>query len=96
MAKGYWVAAYRSAPDEVKLKAYASAAAPVLQALGGRFLARGTAAAAYEAGIVGRLVVIEFDSVRKAIEAYESPEYQATLALLQGSAERDLRIVEGA
>ena len=39
--------------------------------------------------------VIEFESVKKAIEAYESREYQTALAILKGSAERDVRIIEG-
>ena len=30
-----------------------------------------------------RLVIIEFENVDKAIAAYESPEYQAALALLK-------------
>ena len=50
---------------------------------------------AYEAGLDQRLVIIEFQSVKKAIEAYESPEYQSALAILKGSAERDVRIIEG-
>ena len=49
----------------------------------------------YEAGLNERVVVIEFDSVNQAIEAYESSEYQAALAILKDSAERDLRIMEG-
>ena len=40
-----------------------------------------------------RLVIIEFENVYKAITAYESPEYQAALALLKNSAERDMRII---
>jgi hypothetical protein len=39
------------------------------QAAGGRFLARGTAAKAYEAGLLQRTVIIEFDSVEKAARA---------------------------
>ncbi len=47
----------------------------------------------YEVGLSQRLVIIEFESVKKAIEAYESPEYQAALAILKDSAERDVRII---
>ncbi len=42
-----------------------------------------------------RTVVIEFESVEKAIAVYESPEYQATLQVLGDGAERDVRIVPG-
>jgi uncharacterized protein (DUF1330 family) len=54
---------------------------------------RGNPAKAYEAGMNKRLVIIEFENVDEAIAAYESPEYQAALALLKNSAERDVRII---
>ena len=44
-----------------------------LAAAGGKFLARGVAAQAYEAGIKERIVVIEFPSVAAAIAAHDSP-----------------------
>ena len=69
---------------------------PVLRSrLGGRFLARGTAAKAYEAGLVQRVVIIEFDSVDRAAAAHDSEAYQAALKVLGKGADRDLRIVEG-
>ena len=40
--------------------------------------------------------MIEFDSLEKAIATYGSPEYQAAKKLLDGSVERDVRMVEGA
>jgi uncharacterized protein (DUF1330 family) len=95
MAKGYWINCYRSIKDEDALSRYAKAAGPVIQAKGGRVLARGNPAKVYEAGLNQRLVMIEFESVQKAIEAYESPEYQAVLAILKDAAERDLRIMQG-
>ena len=49
MAKAYWVATYRSISDPEALAGYAKLAGPAIQAAGGRFLARGTAAKAYEA-----------------------------------------------
>ena len=60
-----------------------------------RQLARGNAAKAYEAGIAQRVVVIEFDSVEKAVAAHESEGYQAALKVFGKAAERDMRIVEG-
>jgi uncharacterized protein (DUF1330 family) len=62
---------------------------------GGRFLARGTAAKAYEKGLTQRVVIIEFDSVEKAAAAHDSPGYQAALKVLGNAVQRDLRIVEG-
>ena len=95
MAKGYWITAYRKVSDPEKLAAYAKLAGPALVAAGGRFLARGTASKAYEAGLLERTVLIEFDSVEKAVAAYETPAYQAALAALSDGAERDIRVVEG-
>jgi uncharacterized protein (DUF1330 family) len=91
MPKGYWVTVYRSISDPQKLAAYAPAIAP----FGGRYLARGTAAAAFEAGQKERIVMSEFPSVEKAIAAYESPAYQNALKALDNGAVRDIRIVEG-
>ena len=62
---------------------------------GGRFLARSVAAKAYEDGKVDRTVLIEFDSVDQAVAVHDSAAYQAALALLDGGAVRDLRIVPG-
>jgi uncharacterized protein (DUF1330 family) len=95
MAKGYWITAYRKVSDPEKLAAYAKVAGPALVAAGGRFLARGTASKVYEAGLLERTVLIEFDSVEKAVAAYETLAYQAAIAALGNGAERDLRIVEG-
>lgn len=77
------------------MAAYAELAGPAIQAGGGRFLARGTAAQAYESGLQQRVVVIEFDSVDKAIAAHDSAAYQAALRALADGADRDIRIVEG-
>ena len=96
MAKAYWVATYRSVADPDALAAYAQLAGPAIAAGGGRVLARGMPAQLYEAGLQQRTVVIEFDSVAQAQAAHDSPAYQEALALLAGSAERDIRIIEGA
>jgi len=93
VAKGYWITCYRSVRDEATLANYAKVAGPAIEAHGGRFLARGNPVKTHEAGLNQRLVVIEFESAKKAIEAYESPEYQAALAILRNSAERDVRII---
>jgi uncharacterized protein (DUF1330 family) len=95
MAKAYWVATYRSISNPAALAEYAKLAGPAISAGGGRFLARGTAAKAYEKGQTERVVVIEFDSVEKAAAAHDSAGYQAALKALGNGAERDIRIVEG-
>ena len=95
MAKAYWISTYQKIVDPEKLAAYARLATPALQSAGGRFLARGLAAKAYEQGLVERTVLIEFGSVEQAVAAHDSPAYQAALAALEGGVVRDLRIVPG-
>jgi uncharacterized protein (DUF1330 family) len=94
MAKGYWITFYRSAPDPAALAEYARLGTIALQAAGGRFIARGPAVKTFELGLSQRSVVIEFDSVEKAVAAYESVGYQAALKAL-GPVEREVRIVAG-
>ena len=95
MAKGYWIAFYRSVSNPAALAEYVKLATPAIQAGGGRFVARGTPYRTFESGLDQRTVVIEFDSVQSAVAAYESPGYQAALKVLKGAAERDIRILEG-
>ena len=95
MPKAYWVSAYHEIHDEEKLAAYAKIAGPAVTAAGGRFLTRGVAAKAFEAGKVQRTTVIEFASLDQAIAAHETPEYQEALKALDGGVTRDLRIIEG-
>jgi uncharacterized protein (DUF1330 family) len=96
MAKAYWITAYRSLTNPDALAAYAKLAGPALTAAGGRFIARGMPTKTMEAGLMQRTVLIEFDSVEQALAAYDSPGYKEALAALgKGSAERDMRIVEG-
>ena len=63
MPKAYWITCYHDIKDPDRLRAYAQLAGPALEGGGGRFLARATAAQAFEAGRAERTVVIEFDSV---------------------------------
>lgn len=95
MAKGYWVATYRSISNDNALAEYGKLAGPAIAAAGGRFLARGMPAHVYEAGQKQRVVVIEFDSVASAVAAHDSPAYQAALKALGKGADREIRIVEG-
>lgn len=95
MRKAYWVTCYREIIDPNKFSAYAKLAGPSIEAGGGRFLARGVPAKAYEAGQMERVVVIEFDSIEKAIATHDSSAYRAALAALEGGVVRDMRIVEG-
>jgi uncharacterized protein (DUF1330 family) len=95
MAKGYWIAFYRSVSNPAALAEYAKLAGVAIHAGGGRFLVRGTPVKTFEEGLNQRTVVIEFDSVEDAIATYESSAYQAAVKLLRGAAERDVRILAG-
>jgi len=95
MPKAYWVTTYRSISDPAKLAAYAQLAPPAVQPFGGRYLARGNPANAYEAGQIERIVISEFPSLERANAAYNSPAYQDALKALGSGAVRDIRIVEG-
>ena len=95
MPKAYWVTCYRSITDPDKLAAYAKLAPEAIAPFGGRYLARGTAAVAYEAGLRERIVISEFPGVKQAVAAHDSAAYQEALRALGNCAVRDLRIVEG-
>jgi uncharacterized protein (DUF1330 family) len=95
MAKAYWVNTYRSISNQAAFEAYARLAGPAIEAGGGRFIVRGGPVKTYEAGLMQRVVIIEFDSVEQAVKAHDSDAYQAALKALANGADRDIRIVEG-
>jgi uncharacterized protein (DUF1330 family) len=94
MPKAYWITFYREVKDPDKLAAYAKLAGPATAPFGSKYLARGTAAAAYESGVLQRVVVTEFESLEKAKAAHDSPGYQAAVKVLGDGAVRDVRIIE--
>jgi uncharacterized protein (DUF1330 family) len=95
MPKAYMVFSYQSAPDPQKLAAYGKLAIPAFAPFGARLLARGNAAAAYERGLMERVLIIEFPSLENAIAAHDSPAYQDALKALGDGAVRDVRVIEG-
>jgi uncharacterized protein (DUF1330 family) len=94
--KAYWISCYRSVNDPAAMAAYAKLAGPAIVGGGGRFLARGMPAKTYESGQSERTVLIEFESLEKALATHDSPAYQEALAALGKGADRDMRIVEAA
>jgi uncharacterized protein (DUF1330 family) len=95
MAKGYLVVTYRKINSQEKWAAYAKIAGVAIPKLGGRFIIRGMPVQTYEKGLKERVVIVEFDSVQKAMAAHDSPEYAEALRALGDGADRDMRIVEG-
>jgi uncharacterized protein (DUF1330 family) len=93
--KAYWVSCYRAIKNPDALAAYAKLAGPALKAHGAKYLAAGVANEVYEAGLKQRIVIVEFASLKDAVTAHDSPEYQAALKVFDNAAERDFRIIEG-
>jgi uncharacterized protein (DUF1330 family) len=94
VAKAYWIIAWLSVSDPEAVDRYLPPANDAIAAHGGRVIAAGVPARAYEQGRSARAVLIEFRDLPTAISAYESPEYQGAMLHLRGAAERDVRIVE--
>jgi uncharacterized protein (DUF1330 family) len=93
--KGYWVVCYKSVSNPATLSEYMKLAATALEALGGRVVVGGNPAKTHEAGVDQSVVIVEFESLDKAIAAYESDLYGPALKVLGNAAQRDFRIVEG-
>ena len=94
--KGYVIANVH-VTDAAGYEAYRSRTAEIIACHGGRFLVRGGAVEVREGDPgIGRLVVLEFESVEAARTFYDSPEYQAVVPIREANAESSLCIVEGA
>ena len=90
----YWIVRVNVLNAE-KIKAYAPLAAAAVEALGGKYLARGGTYDTKEGAEYARNVVVEWPSLEVAQRAYESPEYKLALNALDGGADRLFVIVEG-
>ena len=95
MAKGYWVA-FVNVKNKEEYKKYADLAGPAINFHGGKFLVRGGNVKNIEGKNYERIVVSVFDSSEKAIECYNSKEYQKALNFLNdNNSERIIHIVDG-
>ena len=96
MPKAYFISTYQEVNNPDALAAYSKLAVPALTAAGAKFLARGLPAAVKESGKLQRTVLIEFENLQAALDAYDSEAYQVAMKELAGNAiVRDIRIVEG-
>jgi uncharacterized protein (DUF1330 family) len=92
-----YVVAEINVKDVAGYRGYTSAAFPIIQKYGGRFLTRGGQTIAVEgAAPAQRVMIIEFDSLEQARKFEYSKEYTAIAPLRQKTAESRLFIVEGA
>lgn len=94
MAKGYWIG-HVDVDDMEVYKTYIEANAAPFAAYGAKFLVRGGDKEQMEGSMRARTVVLEFDSYEKAIECYNSPEYQAAKALRDPVSTGDMVIIKG-
>ncbi len=93
MPTALWIAHVHVTDAEAYAK-YATGATAAIAAHGGVFLARGGRYVQLEGNDRPRNVVARFPSLERAVECYNSPDYQAALAHAQGAAVRDLMVVE--
>lgn len=95
-AKGYWISTSTVVNQEL-FSQYAERVVPWLKEVGGVVFAKDTDPLGKEGTENANLAVIcEFPSMRAALEAYESPEYQEFLKLRNAATERTtFTIMEG-
>jgi uncharacterized protein (DUF1330 family) len=82
--------------DAAAYQQYAAKSSAIVAAHGGEYLIRGVGkVTALEGEPPKRFVVIQYESVEKALEWYNSPEYAAIRPIRQKATKSRLFIVEG-
>ena len=92
--KGYWITlCHVTDPDGYG--EYIKLAGPAIQKFDGKFLARGGEQVKFEGESFERTVVVEFNSLQDAKDAYNSDDYKIALEHSSTSSERHVVVVEG-
>ena len=82
--------------DPVNYESYRPLASAAVAQFGGKFLSRGGKVESVEgAWAPKRLVILEFPSMQRLREFYDSPEYQKALAVRLKYSKGTLLVVEG-
>jgi len=82
--------------DAERYQAYKAQAAPNIAAAGGRYLVRGGDVEPLEGDSPsGRTVILEFPTMKAAIDWYRSEEYTAVRKLREGVARANIYVVNG-
>lgn len=95
MAKGYLIAQVTVTDPEAYAR-YGTVAGDLLKAAGARQILNPATAIIAEGRPKARTVMFEFNSFEAAKAFWNSPAYQASIALRRGAAEGDFILVEGA
>lgn len=94
-APAYYIASFEVTNDEA-LAPYSQGVPATVEQYGGRFLVRrGELAPKEGEAPKSRVIVIQFDSMEKALAWYDSPEYSALRPIRQQNGETDAYFVEG-
>ena len=94
MSKGYWVVRANVFDNEEYSK-YIKIATKVVNDNNGIFLVRGGQQTEFEGQGFNRTVIVEFENYEKAVNCYNSAEYQSALNYVKQSADRIFTSVEG-
>ena len=95
MQKGYILFAHRSPADPEKREAYIKLALPAIKSAGGKVLAQSKNVIVKENGINERTILVEFDTLEKAKQFYESEEYAKIIDIRKENSTGYILMVEG-
>ena len=95
MKKGYWISLYTKIENQENYKKYVETIFPIVKSFGGVPLVRGGNYKKYDGDNFIRTVIWEFPSYEKALECYNSKEYQSGWALAKNTTLRHMQIIEG-
>lgn len=90
---GMWVV-HIDVKDDDRYAEYIEGSTEVARQYGGQFIARGGRYQHEEGKEYSRNVLVRYPTYERAVEAYESDEYQAIVGIAKEAADRMLTIVE--
>ena len=93
--KAYWIAVYKDMKNPENIKRYGEKATPAIKKYNGVILARGGKTETIEGNPSPRTVLIEFPSMKDALQCYNSNEYQEAMKIGNSEFNRHIQIVEG-
>lgn len=92
--KGYFIA-HIDINDADAYKNYVAANAKPFKEFGAKFLVRAGQHEVVEGQSRSRHVILEFESYQRALDCYNSPDYQHAISLRQPASDGDVIIIEG-